>query len=188
LKGLDLITDLVDLYKAVENISLRQDESRFMKKFTEKLENLYFEILHFLAKAARYFDLDTAQRLARNIPKIDDWDNELNKIKSSDEACQKFVNEFHWQEQRTDMKVITNLMQQQACATKKLLKEFSLQSDQSREIILWVSNVDVESDHSRVRRTLGAHYQNSGQWLRSRYRSWIASTGKPTFWLCGSGL
>lgn len=104
-----------------------------MKKFTERLENLYFEILHFLAKAARYFDLDTAQRLARNIPKIDDWDSELNKIKSSNEACRDFVREMHWQEQRTGMEVITNLMLQQACATQKLLEEFSLQSDQSRK-------------------------------------------------------
>jgi hypothetical protein len=188
LKGLEEITDIIDLYTSIENVYLKPDESEFMKNFIGKLEKLYFNILYFLAKAARYFDLNTAQRMTRNTLKIDGWDTRLQEIKSLDEKCRKFASASHSQEQRTGMKTIKELVQQQLLATEGLLQAFKLQSDQSRKIILWVSNVDVESDHDRVREKLGSQYRNTGEWLRSRYIEWIASTDKPNLWLCGSGL
>ncbi|OCK92933.1 uncharacterized protein K441DRAFT_613561 [Cenococcum geophilum 1.58] len=186
LKGLEEITDLIGLYTKIENVYLKQDGGIFMRNFIEKLEHLYFEILLFLAIAARYFDLNTIERIARNIPRIDDWDSQLQAIRTSDKTFRKFANEFRSQEQRTGMETIKDLVEQQLRATNDLLQEFKLQSDQSRNIISWVSNVDVEADHNRVREKLGSQYQNSGQWLRSWYDEWIASTDKPNFWLCGS--
>jgi hypothetical protein len=124
----------------------------------------------------------------RNIPKIDDWGSQLQTIRSSDKACRKFTQRFDSKDQRIGMTSIEDLVKEHANTTKNLLQAFNHRFDQSKEIILWVSKADVESDHNRVREKLGYYYRDSGQWLRSRYHAWIASTDKSTFWLCGSGI
>lgn len=60
-------------------------------------------------------------------------------------------------------------------------------SECQKEIVLWVSKINVESDHNRVRTQLGSRYENSGQWFRQSYDEWITSLDKPVFWLAGSG-
>jgi hypothetical protein len=187
LKGLELVADLVDLYSEVENIYLRQNESRLTKKFSEKLENLYFEILDFLARAACSFNLSTIKRLANGILKKEDWGEKLKSIKEADEDCRAFANAYHQQEQRTGILTITDLIQHQEASTRELLRKFNLQFGENEKIISWVSNIDVESVHALFRARLGSQYQNSGQWLRPRYRAWMESSEKPTFWICGSG-
>jgi hypothetical protein len=77
LKGLDEITDIIDLYVGVEKEYLKLDESPRVKKFAEKLENLYIEILDYLASAACHFDRNTLERMVRNIPKIGGWKDRL---------------------------------------------------------------------------------------------------------------
>jgi len=180
LEGLEKITDLIDLYAGVEGEYLGQDESTLQTKFAEKLEIFYLEILEYLARAACHFDRDTVQRMLRNIPKIDDWDGQVQKITSSDEACRKIAN-------RLDSKKMKILLEEQVRKTNELRQEFSRRFNRDQEVISWVSPVVVESDHDQVRQKLGSHYQNSGQWLRPKYDKWLASPDKPTFWLCGSG-
>jgi hypothetical protein len=188
LEGLEKITDLIDLYAGVEDEYLGRDEfSPLQTKFAEKLEILYFEILEYLAKAACHFDRDTVQRMLRNIPKIDDWDGQVQKIMSSDEACRRFANKFDSQDQRMGTKTIKILLEEQGRKTTELLQEFGRRYDQNAEVISWVSPVEARNGHDQVREKLGSHYQNSGQWLRPKYEKWIASPDKPTFWLCGSG-
>jgi hypothetical protein len=188
LEGLALITDLVDLYSEVEKIYPRARESRLTKQFSEKLENLYFQILDFLARAACSFDQKTIKRVTVNILKIEDWGGKLDAIKASNKKCREFANEYHWLEQRTGMEVINNLMQQQTRAMQKLLMESKRERDENEKIILWMSDIDFEAAHGLRRDKLGERYQNSGQWLRPRYSAWLASTDKPTLWLCGSGV
>ena len=188
LEGLAWVTELVDLYSEVEKIYPRARESRLTKQFSEKLENLYFQILDFLARAACSFDRKTIKRVAVNILKIEDWSGKLDVIKASNEKCREFADEYHWLEQRTGMEVINDLMQRQTQAIEELLIESKLRSNESKKIISWVSRINFESVHSGHREKLGLHYQHSGQWLRPRYNAWLASADQPTLWLCGSGL
>lgn len=187
LKGIELVADLVALYSDVENIYLRQNDSVLTKKFSKKLEFLYFEILDFLARAACSFDLSTIKRLAANVLKREDWDGKLKSIKEADEDCRAFANAYHQQEQRTGILTITDLIRRQEDSTRELLQKFNLQFGENEKIISWVSKIDVESAHGQVREKLGSQYQNTGQWLRPRYRAWMKSSDKPTFWICGSG-
>ncbi len=190
MKGLEEITDIIDLYAGVEKEYLKQDESPRVEKFKEKLENLYFEILDFLASAACHFDRNTLERMARNIPKIDGWEDRLQRIRELDTGstgCREFAYAIDSQYQREGMKTLKELLNEQSRTTNELLKAFNNQFDKNSRIISWVSNIDAESDHQRVRGKLGSQYQNSGQWLQSRYSGWMESADKPTFWLYGSG-
>jgi len=175
------------LYSGVENIYLRQDENPLTRKFSKKLEDLYFEILDFLARAACSFDESTAKRLAKEIIKREDWAEKLDIIKAADEDCQKFSTAFHQQDQGAGIRTLTELMRKHQDAAQELLDKFNLQFNENRQIISWVSSIDVDSAHSRVRAKLGSRYQNSGQWLRPRYSAWTESPDQPTFWICGSG-
>ena len=181
------ITDFIDLYAVVEKEYLKRDESTLIKKFKQKLENLYFEILDFLASAACHFDHNTLTRMLRNIPKIDDWEGRLRRVRELDTGCRKFATTIDSEYQRIGMKTMKDLLVEQTDTTNELLRAFRLQFNENTKIISWVSNVNAESDHDRVRKKLGSQYQNSGQWLRSWYSRWTESADKPTFWLYGSG-
>ena len=187
LEGLELVADLVDLYAEVENGYLSQIESRLTKKFSEKLEHLYFEILDFLARAAYFFDLSTTKRLTVEVLKREDWDGKLKSIKLADEDCRNFANAVYQQEHRDGLMTISNLIRQQEASIQELLQNLKVQWSKNEEIISWVSGIKVESAHGQIRSKLGSRYQNTGQWLRSRYRAWRESSEPPTFWICGSG-
>jgi hypothetical protein len=185
---LDTIADLVDLYSEVEKLYPNAGESRLAKRFAEKLEELYFQILDFQARAACSFDKNTATRILINTLKIEDWGGKLEVVQEADRKCRAFANEYHWFEQKTGMEVINDLVQKQAETMKQVLSEIKTQSDRNKKVILWVSNVDVEAEHDRIRGKLGNRYRNSGQWLRSRYQAWLASSDTHALWLYGSGL
>ena len=175
------------MYSGVESIYLRQDESPLIKKFSKKLEDLYFEILDFLARAACSFDESTAKRLAKEIIKREDWAEKLDIIKAADEDCQKFSTAFHQQDQGAGIRTLTDLMHKQQESTQELLRKFNRQFNDNQQVVSWVSSIDVDSAHGRVRAKLGSQYKNSGQWLRPRYSAWKKSPDQPTFWMCGSG-
>jgi hypothetical protein len=187
LNGLDDITDLISLYSDVEREYLRKDESAVEKNFARKLEALYVHVLEFLVKAACYFDLNTAQRLVRNLPKLDDWDFLIRKIRESNEVCQRLANASAMEDQRIGTKTLVDIMERQRTSIQDLVDSLKRQSDENTNVINWVSTIAVQSDHSIVRQKLGAHYADSGQWLRPEYESWKENSEKPTFWLCGSG-
>jgi hypothetical protein len=187
LKGLEDITDFIDLYEGVEKEYLKRDESTLIIKFKQKLEDLYLEILDFLASAACHFDQNTVKRMLRNIPKIDDWEGRLRTLADLDTGCRKFATKIDSEYHRSGMKTMKDLLDEQTNTTDELLRVFRLQFNENKNIILWVSEDDVDSDHGWVREKLGSQYQNSGQWLRSWYSRWTESADKPTFWLYGSG-
>ncbi|PQE06277.1 ankyrin repeat protein [Rutstroemia sp. NJR-2017a BBW] len=187
LEGIALVADLVDLYSEVENIYLQQNESNLAKKFSEKLEHLYFEILDFLARAACSFNLSTTKRFANEVLKKEEWGEKLKSIKKADEDCREFANQYYQQEQRTGVLTITDLLRRQQDSIQELLRKINRQFGENEKIISWVSKIDVESAHGQVREKLGSQYQNTGQWLRPRYQAWLESSKKPTFWICGSG-
>lgn len=59
--------------------------------------------------------------------------------------------------------------------------------ERNKEIVLWISNADVENDHNQQRATLGSHYKDSGQWFRPYYDKFLGSSDASVFWLAGSG-
>jgi hypothetical protein len=101
--------------------------------------------------------------------------------------CRKFADTIDSEYQRTGIKTMKELLEEQTKTINELLKAFNNQFDENSKIISWVSNADIESDHRRTREKLGSQYQNSGQWLQPLYSRWTESAGKPTFWLYGSG-
>lgn len=70
---------------------------------------------------------------------------------------------------------------------KNMIPEESQLQQESRRIVSWVSEIDVESDHNQVRTLLGSRYEGSGQWFRQIYDGWMTSLDKPVFWIAGSG-
>jgi hypothetical protein len=143
-------------------------------------------VLDFLAKAACYFDLNTVQRLIRNVPRLDDWASQLRRIKEIDEVCQRLAARSAFEDQREGAKTLANILEQQRTSIQELAQILKVQFDNNTKVVKWISKIEVESDHSLIRQKLGTNYAESGQWLRPRYQSWMDPSSKPTFWLCGS--
>lgn len=80
LEGLKLVGDVVGLYSGMRSDAIVQGDTNFTKKLAKKLENLYFEILDFLTRAACYFNGSTMKRFATAISKREDWGEKIMAI------------------------------------------------------------------------------------------------------------
>lgn len=180
------MTDIISLYTGVDNY-LWGDMSHVKTNFAKKLEDLYLHVLEFLIKAACYFELSTTKRLVRNIPKLDDWDSQLRRIRAIDEGCQRLAATCAFEDHRQGLSNLADILEQQRTYIQELAQSLKNQFNDNLAVTKWVSDIDVEGDHSLVRQKLGSQYADSGQWLQPRYQRWMELAEKPTFWLCGSG-
>jgi hypothetical protein len=187
-EGLERITFYVDLYSRVDEESLRESENdhestdghnRVENLLRNKLENLYCEILNFLARAVRYFHRNTLLKSGSNLLKVDDWSKLTTKVDSLKDDCKSLMDEFNSQKQQEGMKRIEDMIQKQA------------DQQENKEILKWLSSDDAQAEHDEVRRKLqdklGKGFESSGEGLRNEYDRWIQSSEKATLWLCGSG-
>jgi hypothetical protein len=181
------IAALAPLASLGQSLRLKEDENTLGSNFAEKLEDLYYEILRFLADVTGYFGRSTAKRIIGNLSKSGDWDGRRQTIQFAHQSRWIFLQRIDSQDHQTGINSIKGLMEEQNREIKKLLDDFHVRFHQSEELILRVSKVNVESVHDQLREKLGCCYWNFGQWLRKEYDKWIASDIR-AFWLCGSGV
>jgi hypothetical protein len=211
LEGLGEATDLIHLYKGVDEEYFKrgseqpQDDDtarpdsttpRMLDESGEKtlrgalevkLEHLHYEILYFLATIACYFDRGTLARVAGNTVKWYDWEARLPKLSEAHKACWRLMERVDSQDQRKVNKSLEESMEELKSTTKALLDSFTSQSRESEKVLSRVSGINVDHVHSNMRKQLGYHYRDSGQWLRTQFKRWSASETQ-IFWLCGSGM
>ena len=152
---------------------------------------LYAKILSFQAKAALYFDHPTIRRVAGNVAKLRDWPSLEKEIKSQDEYCTKLCSQIYCAEQSRGMQNLESAMRTMTTQFGELLKNADRRQSEKARILDWLSTNRGDSDHEDVRRKLGMHYWESGQWLlqHPNYVSWRTRTDTQcTLWLQGSGV
>lgn len=74
-----------------------------------------------------------------------------------------------------------------AVEKKQIIAEKSKNLKRNKEIMSWISKIDVENDHNQQRATLGSQYKDSGQWFQPYYDEFLASSDTSVYWLAGSG-
>jgi hypothetical protein len=97
--GQDAIASYVLCYKRYEALYLKKCDADLRKAMVQ----VYVHILEYQAMAAHYFSLGAFGRWARNIPKIDDWTGQFQKIRLSDERCQALLRPIVIDDQRKDI-------------------------------------------------------------------------------------
>jgi hypothetical protein len=105
------VTDIITLYSEIEEEYLHVAESPTKNTFAEKVASLYFRVLEFLFKATCYFDLTATQRVMRNVPKLDDWNSDLNTIRDLDESCRRLAAALTFEDQKKGSKTLAGVLE-----------------------------------------------------------------------------
>ena len=89
--GVEEVTKVISRYKQVEVICRKRAEVILDNDFEEQLLNLYEQILRYQILAAGYYQRNTAIRIIRSIPKLDDVSDVLAHIRGSDSECRELL-------------------------------------------------------------------------------------------------
>jgi hypothetical protein len=181
--------DLLCLYHEVEESYLEVGKDELAERFEKRLEELYFAILVFIARSAKYFNENRFKESIKDALQINDWDAEVEPIKDSDHKCRELAKMLQWQKNTEGMEAITEIAERQVQMLQDLSNKLEAKSNQSKDIISTaVGDVDAAILlHDIIRGELGQAYENSGQWLCPSYDTWASSPEKSTLWLSGSG-
>ncbi|KAI9730863.1 MAG: hypothetical protein M1834_005581 [Cirrosporium novae-zelandiae] len=209
--GLEYITELVRRFAAIEYIYLQDEECTYKEELEVVVIKLYSQILEYETRAACQFDRNTALQVARNVFKADDWKEILEKIKESEEACDKRIRTIDAGDQRTRAKRLENTLEKQNCDILTQLKLSQIQygellktiQEGQKEQEEWVKAKD-EMDCLKVFRTSTYedtmeknpdHVPGTCEWFvrHSRYREWLNGPASNLLWVtadpgCGKSV
>jgi hypothetical protein len=88
--GLEAITILIPRYAEVEKVYLGNGEEA-SEELRNAIVELYTNILEYQIEVARYFAQSAFQRFAKTTFQLGDWDDRLQRIKSSDDDCKSLI-------------------------------------------------------------------------------------------------
>ena len=151
------------------------------------LIKLYTKVLEFQAKAACYLSHGTLTRLARNIPKVDDWRALQSSIVRIEAECREYASlTFALKQQSSLRGLIESLDEQEERLTERISNQ-NLQQDAALMVTRLISDISVGQDHEDIRTRLGSQYWDSGQWLFTtrQYLDWTNHDSSTTLWLKG---
>jgi hypothetical protein len=88
--GLEAIAILIPRYAEVENVYLGNG-GEASEELRNAIVELYTNILEYQIEVARYFAQSAFQRFAKATFQPGDWDDRLQRIKSSDDDCKSLI-------------------------------------------------------------------------------------------------
>ena len=192
LSGLEMITDLVARHRIVDEHLTRDprpDSSDLDSdvEYRKILIKLYTKVLEFQAKAACYLSRGTLIRFARNIPKIDDWATLQSSIVRIDTECREYTSFKFAMDQRSSMRSLIELLEEQEERLTDLIANQNLQQDAAVMVTRLISDISVGQDHEDIRTRLGSQYWDSGKWLfeSRQYQDWATCDCSSILWLQG---
>ena len=179
LDGLDIITEIVARYRITTEIWLREVNKMqglidLDSEFRRTVLKLYTAVLEYQAQAVCQLNRGTLLRMARNLPKFDDWTGLRAKITDLDTQCRLYHSTAASHSNLLSVQILKDsLTRQEAQLDLLVTKQDDIQTV-TREVTLSISDVMVGQDHEDVRDRLGSRYWNSGQWLlkHDAYETW----------------
>lgn len=156
------------------------------KHFQDLLIRLYKSILEYQIKAACHLSKSTLVRLARHLPKLDDWTNMQRNISRLDTECGHFEVVFAAIKSTSEMQSLQRILDEQEQRLADVIRKCDRKESDTRRLLASLSNVMVGQDHEDVRARLGHRYWGSGQWLINHpaYSIWKGSCSG-AIWLRG---
>ena len=162
-------------------LRIKQAEKHIMldQLFRTSVIKLYKSVLIYQMKAASYLSKGTLKRVARNLPKVDDWSGMLATISRLDTECGRY-------ESIAYSKDVSQSFQDQERRLEELLMGQNRKEQAALKLVKLVSADTVAQDHDDVRSRLGSPYWGSGQWLlrHDHYIGWCKSHSD-VLWLRG---
>ena len=126
-------------------------------------------------------------RLARNIPKVDDWRALQSSIVLIEAECREYASLTFALKQRSSLRGLIESLDEQEERLTDLIANRNLQQDTALMVTHLISDISVGQDHEDIRTRLGSQYWDSGQWLfkSSQYVLWTARNYSAILWLQG---
>ncbi len=179
LDGLNIITEIVARYRITTEIWLREVNKiqgliDLDSEFRRILLKLYTAVLEYQAQAVCQLNRGTLLRMARNLPKFDDWTGLRAKITDLDTQCRLYHSTAASHSNLLSVHILKDsLARQEAQLDLLVTKQDDIQTV-TREVTLSISDLIVGQDHEDIRNRLGSRYWNSGQWLlkHDAYLAW----------------
>ena len=155
-------------------------------RHSEIIVKLYRSILEYQALAVCHLNRGTIIRMARNIPKFDNWINLQNKINKLDTECKNYHAFVDSSIMTTRMAFLFKVLNSQGTVLEKLMQKQDENAEMTQSVILSISDVIVGQDLEDVRNRLGSKYWDSGQWLleHEKFLKW-AKHPSGVLWLRG---
>jgi len=107
LKGLETISDLIQIYKIREDVYLKSNPNADLEK---AITQLYSHILEYQARMICHLSRKAIKRAWNNTINAGQWDEWLNEVKRLDQQCEKYLDlvgkqaeDEHWERQRLQM-------------------------------------------------------------------------------------
>ena len=167
-------------------VHLIEKQSALEQKFCELVIKLYRSILDYQIKAALYLNKGTLLRIARNVPKVDDWSSMLATVARFDAECGRYQSIAHSMEFSVGFNLVLQRLRDQEKMLEKLIRSQDRMEQEALRFARLLSAVNVWQDHGDVRSRLGSQYWDSGQWLlhHCEYIEWCKSS-TDVLWLRG---
>ena len=155
-------------------------------KIFDSVVKLYKSILQFQMKTASFLSKNTLLRIARNVPKSDDWTAILSTITHLDAECGHYQALHQSTNSTRSLGRVLQVVQDNSKRLEEILVSMDHRDQSAYRLAASLSSVNVGQDHADARNRLGSRYWNSGQWLLNRrdYIDWSKS-GAGVLWLRG---
>lgn len=197
-EGIEHVADMMSRYEIIENLYRRSttvSSSRESQLLKECVIKVYTIILQYLAKARKFWSVNTAKRMAKAL--FSNMEAEQNALQSAIRKADDETNRILallQNQQGTDgsqatREILDRLRAETTVPMVRMAQDISdindkLDRDQRREILHWLSTVPCESQHQEAARKV---VKGTGRWLldRPELLDWQMSSTSAIFWLHG---
>lgn len=156
------------------------------ENFRGLIVKLYKAVLVYQIKAACYLNRNTVARMARNLPKLDDWTGLVEDIRRLDHECRNYKTLLDAAYSKSGLERLFAKFRYQEELLEKVLKSRVHSEKTTYGVLSFISEIVEGQDHEDIRDRLGERYRQSGHWLLCHqvYMDWKRSQ-PAILWLRG---
>lgn len=163
-EGVEHVADVMARYEIIENLYRRPKaapSSRESQLFNECVTKVYTIILHYLAKARKFWSENTAKRMAKALfTNMEAEHNALQSaIRKADDETNRIVSLLQNQQRTEDLKATREILDRLRAETLMPMVRMAqniadindkLDRNQRKEVLHWLSTVPCESQHQEA--------------------------------------
>lgn len=197
-EGIEHVADVMARYEIIEKLywcPTSASYSRESQLLNECVIKVYTIILHYLAKARKFWSENSAKRIAKALfTNMEAEHNALQSaIRKADDETNRIVTLLQSQQtmnhSKAMMEILDRLREETMVPIVRMAQNISdindkLDRNQRREVLHWLSTVPCELQHQEAAKKI---VNGTGRWLldRPELLDWQMSSTSAIFWLRG---
>ena len=143
--GLEAIAILIPRYAEVEKVYLGNG-GEASEELRNAIVELYTNILEYQIEVARYFAQSAFQRFAKATFQPSDWDDRLQRIKSSDDDCKSLITVCDAAYARSDVCMMKDMLKKLDNGIQHQISAILM----SRNIVAWDPGPNSDANHLSI--------------------------------------